>query len=76
IHHYFPAVYFAAILFAHVVDHLGSRLLPRLLHWIVLLALIGAVTGLYFFMADFAFGITGPASAYANRKLMPTWNLY
>ncbi|KAI9355729.1 Dolichyl-phosphate-mannose-protein mannosyltransferase-domain-containing protein [Zopfochytrium polystomum] len=75
IHHYFPALYFAIILFAHVTDHIGSKL-PRVVHTLLLWGLTAAVIGVFVHFADFAFGMEGPASAYADRKWISSWNLY
>ncbi|KAJ3328364.1 Protein O-mannosyltransferase 2, partial [Blyttiomyces sp. JEL0837] len=63
-----PALYFAIILFTFVIDHIGSKL-PSLLHTtlIVLLGIANTATFIYF--ADLAFGIAGPASAYAGLEL-------
>nr|KAJ3422298.1 Protein O-mannosyltransferase 2 [Polyrhizophydium stewartii] len=75
LHHYFPALYFAVLAFGFVVDHI-ARKLPSVLH-IALVALVAAVAiANFLFFADFSFGMSGPASAYANRRWLKTWNIY
>ncbi|KAI9017818.1 Dolichyl-phosphate-mannose-protein mannosyltransferase-domain-containing protein [Gaertneriomyces semiglobifer] len=76
LHHYFPAVYFAIITVAYIVDHLSTRLLPRQLRPVPCLIGICLVIGVGFYFKDFAIGFTGPASAYGNRKWLKSWNLH
>ncbi|KAI9323997.1 Dolichyl-phosphate-mannose-protein mannosyltransferase-domain-containing protein [Obelidium mucronatum] len=75
LHHYFPALYFALINFAFVVDHLGGKFQPWL-HRGVIYSLLGLIFLVYLYFADFAFGIKGPASAYKSRRWKKDWNIY
>ncbi|KAJ3071892.1 Protein O-mannosyltransferase 2 [Podochytrium sp. JEL0797] len=67
LHHYFPALYFAIILFAFVTDHVGKRL-GKILHAMILLGLCAAVIGVFVFYSDFVFGMEGPALQWKDRK--------
>ncbi|KAJ3104533.1 Protein O-mannosyltransferase 2 [Physocladia obscura] len=75
LHHYFPALYFAIILFAFIVDHLGKRV-GKVLHTFILLALSTAVIGVFVYFSDFAFGMDGPAEQWKARQWRSTWNIY
>ncbi|KAJ3084567.1 glycosyltransferase family 39 protein [Rhizoclosmatium globosum] len=75
LHHYFPALYFALINFAFVIDHLGGKFQPWL-HRGMIYTLLAVIFVVYLYFADFAFGIKGPASAYKGRRWRKDWNIY
>ncbi len=75
LHHYFPALYFAILLKAFLLDHLGSKLGPK--GHLALIVLVGCITvGVFFYFAPFAFGFEGPASALKGRQWLQSWNIY
>ncbi|KAJ3027390.1 UNVERIFIED_CONTAM: Protein O-mannosyltransferase 2 [Siphonaria sp. JEL0065] len=75
LHHYFPALYFAIILFAFITDHVAKRL-GKLLHTIILLGLSAAVIGVFLYFSDFVWGMEGPASKWKDRKWRSGWKIY
>ncbi|KAJ3093089.1 Protein O-mannosyltransferase 2 [Quaeritorhiza haematococci] len=75
LHHYFPALYFGIILLTFTIDHLTSRL-PQRLRAGVIFAIMAVIIAVYFYFADFAFGISGPAEQYKGRQWLSSWNFY
>ncbi|KAJ3229487.1 Protein O-mannosyltransferase 2 [Chytriomyces hyalinus] len=75
LHHYFPALYFALINFAFMIDHIGLKFQPWI-HRGFIYTLGGVIFIVYMYFADFAFGIKGPAKAYAGRRWNKDWNIY
>lgn len=75
LHHYFPALYFAIIASAVLLDHL-TRSLPLKSKW-VFFGLLGLVVIANFaFFIDFAWGMPGPAEGYKARHWVSSWRLY
>ncbi|KAI8608658.1 MIR motif-containing protein, partial [Chytriomyces sp. MP71] len=75
LHHYFPALYFALINFAFMIDHIGNKFQP----WVFrsfLWGFGGILFLVYMYFADFAFGIQGPAKAYSGRMWNKEWRIY
>ncbi|KAI9348286.1 Dolichyl-phosphate-mannose-protein mannosyltransferase-domain-containing protein [Zopfochytrium polystomum] len=75
LHHYFPALYFAIFMFTFTVDHLTQRIAPQSLN-LVMGTILVVVAVVFFYFADFAFGIKGPAKAYKSRQWLSTWHFY
>ncbi|TPX65618.1 dolichyl-phosphate-mannose---protein mannosyltransferase [Chytriomyces confervae] len=75
LHHYFPALYFAIILFAFVVDHVAKKT-GRMVHAVILLAFTAAVVAVFIQFSDFVFGMDGPATQWAHLKWFSTWNVF
>ncbi|KAJ3214338.1 Protein O-mannosyltransferase 2 [Dinochytrium kinnereticum] len=75
LHHYFPALYFAMIMLTLVVDHLTKRF-PAILQKIVFGLLTAGLVAVFLYFSDFAFGFTGPASAYSGRRWLQSWNIH
>ncbi|KNC98481.1 uncharacterized protein SPPG_06181 [Spizellomyces punctatus DAOM BR117] len=75
LHHYFPALYFAIITFTFLADHLASKL-PGPLHFTAISLLGLLVVSNFVYFQDFAYGFTGPAHEYRNRKWVSSWNLH
>jgi dolichyl-phosphate-mannose-protein mannosyltransferase len=75
VHHYFPALYFAMIAFVVLVDEFAKRI-PKIAGQMVLavFGIIFTVTFIYF--KDFVFGMQGPASNWASRQWLQSWNIY
>ena len=75
LHHYFPALYFGIICFATFIDLVFKRF-PPFIHKTVLLTCIISCVSVFWFFKDFAFGFTGPAVNYKDRRWVSTWNFY
>ncbi|KAI9209712.1 Dolichyl-phosphate-mannose-protein mannosyltransferase-domain-containing protein [Polychytrium aggregatum] len=75
LHHYFPAVYFAMIMLALMLDHLGQKLGSTLHRAIILGAGVAIVLAFWHF-APFAFGFNDDASNYASRRWLKSWKVY
>ncbi|KAJ3021845.1 Protein O-mannosyltransferase 2 [Thoreauomyces humboldtii] len=74
LHHYFPALYFAIIVFSLTVDHLAGKL-PRLFHNLVIGTLGLLIIANFIYFKDFAWGFQVPASEYSGRKWVQNWNV-
>ncbi|KAJ2793080.1 Protein O-mannosyltransferase 2, partial [Coemansia guatemalensis] len=75
LHHYFPALYFAAMYLAYIVEWNAKRAAtPREK---VLLATLGlAAIANFIYFAPFTFGFSYPATELASRRWLSTWNIY
>ncbi|KAJ2583463.1 Protein O-mannosyltransferase 2 [Coemansia sp. RSA 1836] len=78
-HHYFPALYFAAMYLAYFIEWTGRRISGSAnspTTRTVMLGLgIAAVVNFWYF-APFTFGFNYPAKELAGRKWLSSWNLY
>jgi dolichyl-phosphate-mannose-protein mannosyltransferase len=74
VHHYFPALYFAIISLSFTIDHYAKKC-PKYIGWAIIAFFGIAATANFLFFADFTFGFDTPASGYANRHWVKTWNL-
>ena len=73
LHHYFPALYFAILAIAFLIEHLvGSR---KQLRRMVNLSLGVIVLGVFLHFAPLSYGFKGPASQYKNRQWLSTWTM-
>ncbi|KAJ3119046.1 Protein O-mannosyltransferase 2 [Phlyctochytrium bullatum] len=75
LHHYFPSLYFGIIMLTVVTDHL-TKPFPKILQKIIFGLLTLALVATFFYFSDFAFGFTGPASAYSGRRWLQSWNIH
>ncbi|KAI8610310.1 Dolichyl-phosphate-mannose-protein mannosyltransferase-domain-containing protein [Chytriomyces sp. MP71] len=75
LHHYFPALYFAIILFAFVADHIGKKM-GKVYHTLLLVSLSLSVIVVFLYFSDFVFGMEGPAAQWADRQWFETWKIY
>jgi dolichyl-phosphate-mannose-protein mannosyltransferase len=75
VHHYFPALYFGMITFVVLVDEFAKRV-PKAIGQILLGAIGLLFTLAFVYFKDFSFGMQGPASNWANRQWLPSWNIY
>ncbi|ORX71974.1 PMT-domain-containing protein [Linderina pennispora] len=79
LHHYFPAVYFAAMYLAFLLEWNAARLSGSVTSRMnkTVLAVLGlAAIANFMFFAPFTFGFDYPAKELANRKWISTWNIY
>ncbi|KAA8913286.1 dolichyl-phosphate-mannose-protein mannosyltransferase [Sphaerosporella brunnea] len=75
VHHYYPALYFAILVFGFLFNHLCERLPKNVSH--VLYAVVYAITiGLFVLFSPISFGMTGPASQYSYLKWFDNWKIY
>ncbi|KAJ2022306.1 Protein O-mannosyltransferase 2 [Coemansia sp. S610] len=78
-HHYFPALYFAAMYLAYLVEWSGRRIAgavnsPSTRAAMLALGLAAIANFLYF--APFTFGFDYAAEDLASRKWFSSWNIY
>ncbi|KAF8544482.1 protein O-mannosyl-transferase 2 [Trichophaea hybrida] len=67
VHHYYPALYFAILVFGFVFNHICERL-PRQVSNGVYVATYVVVIGLFALFSPISFGMTGPSSQYSHLK--------
>jgi dolichyl-phosphate-mannose-protein mannosyltransferase len=75
LHHYFPALYFAIIACSFALEHV-SLFLPRITRMPLFIGASLAVCGVFVYFAPLSLGFDGPASQYANRRWLDSWNIY
>jgi dolichyl-phosphate-mannose-protein mannosyltransferase len=75
LHHYFPALYFAIIASAVLLDHL-TRSVTLKSKWIFFGVLGVVVVANFAYFIDFAWGMPGPAEGYKARHWVSSWRLY
>jgi dolichyl-phosphate-mannose-protein mannosyltransferase len=74
VHHYYPALYFAILVFGFLFNHLCERVPKKVSH--VLYGLVYAITiGLFVLFSPISFGMTGPASQYSYLKWFVSYNI-
>ncbi|KAF7330198.1 Glycosyltransferase family 39 protein [Mycena venus] len=79
IHHYLPTLYFAVLMFAHMLDHFifSSRSLPFTAKGVAFGICAGAVVGTFWWFKGVAFGIDGPIGEHTGllwRKVCSSFN--
>jgi dolichyl-phosphate-mannose-protein mannosyltransferase len=73
LHHYFPALYFAILLFCGVFDLLTSALRPRVRMQIALVLIIMAIWNFYY-LSPLAYGNPWTKSQCEKAKWLKTWD--
>ncbi|KAJ2610814.1 Protein O-mannosyltransferase 2 [Coemansia sp. RSA 1285] len=79
LHHYFPAVYFAAMYLSYLVEWNVCRIAgpAKLQKTNLALASLGvAAIANFIYFAPFTFGFDYPAKELAGRRWLSTWNIY
>ncbi|KAJ7614913.1 glycosyltransferase family 39 protein [Roridomyces roridus] len=78
LHHYLPTLYFAVLMFGHVLDHLvfSSRRLPLAVKATVFGVIASAVVGTFWWFKGVAFGIDGPIGEHWGLLWRKSWNIY
>ena len=72
IHHYFPALYFAMISFATLVDHFASHY-SKTIHFSIIFICGAIFTSTFLYFKDFTFGMTGPFENYKQKVWLKSW---
>lgn len=68
VHHYYPALYFAILVFGFLFNHVCERYMPRRVAHAVYGLAYAAIIGLFALFSPISFGMTGPASQYSHLK--------
>ncbi|KAF7324769.1 Glycosyltransferase family 39 protein [Mycena kentingensis (nom. inval.)] len=78
VHHYLPTLYFAVLMFAHMLDHFifSSPRVPFVARAAVFGVCAAAVLGTFWWFKGVAFGIDGPINAHTGLGWRKTWNIY
>ncbi|KAJ6468316.1 glycosyltransferase family 39 protein [Mycena sanguinolenta] len=77
IHHYLPTLYFAVLMFGHILDHfIFSRSLPLVVKGVAFGICAGAFAGTFWWFKGVAFGIDGPINEHWGLLWRKTWNIY
>ncbi|KAJ7183272.1 glycosyltransferase family 39 protein [Mycena filopes] len=78
VHHYLPTLYFAVIMFGHMLDHFvfTSRRIGDNTKHIAFAVCASAVIGTFWWFKGVAFGIDGPILEHKGLLWRKTWNIY
>ncbi|KAF5322974.1 hypothetical protein D9611_009308 [Ephemerocybe angulata] len=78
LHHYLPTLYFAVLMFGHVLDHFifSSRRFSARTKAIVFGVLVSILVATFWWFSGVAFGIDGPVNEHWGLKWRETWNIY
>ncbi|KAJ6577541.1 glycosyltransferase family 39 protein [Mycena capillaripes] len=78
LHHYLPALYFAVLMFAHMLDHFifSSPRLGLTAKGVAFGICACAVIGTFWWFKGVAFGIDGPILEHKGLGWRKTWNIY
>lgn len=74
VHHYYPALWFAIIVFGFCVDWTTAKL-PRAAQVVTYGALYIGVIGLFILFKDITFGMTGSNQQYRYLKWLDSWRV-
>lgn len=78
IHHYLPTLYFAVLMFAHVLDHCfftAKRFSDKTKN-IIFGVNVFLQLAMFYWFKELAWGIEGPIHEYKHRGWRSSWNLY
>ncbi|KAJ7746561.1 glycosyltransferase family 39 protein [Mycena metata] len=78
LHHYLPTLYFAVLMFGHLLDHFifSSRRLTHRQKSISFGICAGSLLLCFWWFKGVAFGIDGPISEHRGLLWRKTWNIY
>ncbi|KIY70267.1 glycosyltransferase family 39 protein [Cylindrobasidium torrendii FP15055 ss-10] len=78
VHHYLPTLYFAVIMFSHMLDHFvfSSKRLTTKTKWISFGVLSSAIFLNFWWFRGMAFGMEGPIGNHTGLAWRKTWNIY
>ncbi|KAJ7746290.1 glycosyltransferase family 39 protein [Mycena metata] len=78
VHHYLPTLYFAVLMFGHMLDHFifASRRLGFTAKGVAFGICASAVIGTFWWFKGVAFGIDGPILEHKGLLWRKTWNIY
>lgn len=74
VHHYYPALYFALLVFGFVIDWMMRNQIKNIQYAIYGL-LYAATIGLYIFFMPICWGMVGPNKQYSYMKWFDTWRV-
>ena len=77
VHHYYPALYYAILVFGFVVDWFTRPLARnnKTLEWAVYAVLYAIVTGLFILFRAIVFGMEGDNKQWRHLKWFSTWRI-
>ncbi|CAN6652047.1 dolichyl-phosphate-mannose--protein mannosyltransferase 2 [Trichomonascus vanleenenianus] len=75
VHHYLPALYFAILVFAFLVDHATKRWANKWVSGLVYLGLYALTIGIFILFAPISFGMTGDPADYSYLNWFSTWRI-
>ncbi|KAJ7482949.1 glycosyltransferase family 39 protein [Mycena galericulata] len=78
LHHYLPTLYFAVLMFGHILDHFlfSSRRFGNTTKGVAFGICAGAIVGCFWWFKGVAFGIDGPIGEHKGLLWRKTWNIY
>lgn len=78
LHHYLPTLYFAVLMFAHVLDHFifSSKRLSQKSKTIAFGVIAGSIILSFWWFKGVAFGIKGPINEHWGLGWRKSWNIY
>ncbi|KAH0551672.1 hypothetical protein GP486_007109 [Trichoglossum hirsutum] len=74
VHHYYPALYFAILVFGFVTDHFTQRL-SRNVKWSIFGVLYAVIIGLFILFRAITFGMVGPSDQWKHLGWFSTWRI-
>ncbi|CAZ80470.1 unnamed protein product [Tuber melanosporum] len=74
VHHYYPALYFAILVFGFLFNHLTNKL-PKTAKLAVYGVAYVAITGVFVLFIPISFGMTGSSEQYKYLNWLPTWRI-
>lgn len=75
VHHYLPALYFAILTFAFLVDHTTTNWVNRYVTAGLYIILYALTIGIFVLFAPISFGMTGEPSDYKYLDWFSTWRI-
>lgn len=78
VHHYLPALYFAVLTSAHLLDHFvfTARRLTSPTKNVIFGICVLVIAGTFWWFRGVAFGIDGPIQAHKGLQWRKSWNIY
>lgn len=67
VHHYYPALYFAILVFGFLFNHVMNRV-PKVVAWTAYSIAYAVIIGLFVLFIPISFGMHGPASQWSYLK--------
>lgn len=67
VHHYYPALYFAILVFGFLFNHFAKKL-PKIANVAVYLVAYAIIIGVFILFIPISFGMKGPAKQWAYLK--------
>ncbi|TGZ79630.1 glycosyltransferase family 39 protein [Ascodesmis nigricans] len=74
VHHYYPALYFAILVFGFLFNHTMKRV-PKVVAYVAYGLTYITIIGLFVLFSPIVFGMQGPASQWAHLKWFDRWRI-